>query len=269
MTGQRDDGYHLLDSLVVFADVGDDISVSVSKQDSLAISGPFGAGLDTDATNLAAKARDQLRAKFAFAPVDIRLTKNLPVSSGIGGGSSDAAATLRALAKLFSIPHSILADVAINLGADVPMCLAGQPLIAKGIGEYLTAVHSMPELHLVLANPNMAVSTPDVFQRLSNRNNPALPVVPEGLNVIDFAEWLSRTRNDLQLPALQLCAAIGDTLLALAETRPLLTRMSGSGATCYGLYANAALAKSAAVTIAARHANWWVKPARTGGSPDA
>lgn len=265
VTGQRSDGYHLLDSLVVFADVGDVIAVSHSDQDWLAIDGPFSFGLESGAGNLVAKARDQMRLHHQFGPVHIQLTKNLPVSSGIGGGSSDAAATLRALARLFSIPDSIVADLAIGLGADVPMSLAAQPLIAKGIGEHLTAVAGLPELHLVLANPNVGVSTPEVFKRLSNRNNPALPALPENLGLSDFAEWLSRTRNDLQLPALQLCPAIGDTLLALAETGPLLTRMSGSGATCYGLFPNADLATKAANSIAARYSNWWVKPITAGG----
>jgi 4-diphosphocytidyl-2-C-methyl-D-erythritol kinase len=265
VTGQREDGYHLLESLVVFADVGDTITVEIANQDSLTIDGPFAAGLDLGAGNLVAKARDQLRARHGFAPVHIHLSKNLPVSSGIGGGSSDAAATLRATAKLFSLPDAVIADVAMGLGADVPMCLAAKTLIAKGIGEQLTAVHHLPELYLVLANPNVAVGTPEVFQRLSNRNNPALPALPDGLSLSDFAEWLSRTRNDLQLPALQLCPAIGDALLALAETGPLLTRMSGSGATCYGLYPDAASAAAAANAIAAKHKNWWVKPAKTGG----
>jgi 4-diphosphocytidyl-2-C-methyl-D-erythritol kinase len=269
VTGQRADGYHLLESLVVFADVGDEVQISPSRADQLTINGPFGSGLSRDSGNLVAKARDQLRDQHGFVPVHIHLTKNLPVSSGIGGGSSDAAATLRALAKLFGLPNTIIADVAMGLGADVPMCLAARPLIAKGIGDQLSAVEALPELHLVLANPNVAVATPDVFKRLSNRNNPALSDLPNNLNLADFAEWLSRTRNDLQLPALQLCPEIGDTLLALAETAPMLTRMSGSGATCYGLYPDAISAAKAAQLIAARHSNWWVKPAKTGGNANA
>ncbi len=265
VTGQRTDGYHLLESLVVFADIGDNITVSITTEDSFTIDGPFAVGLDCSNDNLAAKARDHLRAKFDFAPLQIHLTKRLPVSSGIGGGSSDAAATLRAIAKIFIIPDSIVADVAMSLGADVPMCLAAKPLVAKGIGEQLTAVYDLPELHLVLVNPRTNVSTPEVFQRLSNRNNPALPMVPERLELDEFAEWLSRTRNDLQLPALQICPAIGDVLIALAETQPLLTRMSGSGATCYGLYLNAALASAAALLIAAKFPSWWVLPTKSGG----
>ena len=264
--GQRPDGYHLLESLVVFADVGDEISVIETDIDQLTIDGPFGLGLEVGAGNLAAKARDLLRARMDFPPVHIHLAKNLPVSSGIGGGSSDAAATLRALAKLFGMPNAIIADVAMVLGADVPMCLAAKPLIAKGIGEQLTAVHDLPELNLVLVNPNVAVATPDVFARLSSRNNPAMPTLPDSLNLTDFAEWLSRTRNDLQLPALQICPQIGDALIALAEIAPMLTRMSGSGATCYGLFSDAISAATAANFIAARHSNWWVKPAKTGGN---
>jgi 4-diphosphocytidyl-2-C-methyl-D-erythritol kinase len=265
VTGRREDAYHLLESLVVFADIGDSIAVQIADEDSLKIDGPFSSGLENGSGNLVAKARDQLRKQKDFGLLSIQLKKNLPVSSGIGGGSSDAAATLRAIARLFAIPDSIVADVAMGLGADVPMCLAAQPLVAKGIGEQLTAVNSLPELHLVLVNPNTAVSTPEVFKRLSNPNNLALPVLPEGFDLTEFAEWLSRTRNDLQLPALQICPPIGDALLALAETAPLLTRMSGSGATCYGLFPNADLAAKAAHIIAARYSNWWVKPATAGG----
>jgi 4-diphosphocytidyl-2-C-methyl-D-erythritol kinase len=268
VTGQRVDAYHLLESLVVFADVGDEISAQHSGVDLLNIDGPFGTILETGSENLVAKARDQLRARQDFGPVEIRLVKNLPIASGIGGGSSDAAATLRALARLFSISDSVIADMAMSLGADVPMCLAAKPLIARGIGEHLTAFEHLPGLHLVLVNPGVGVSTPDVFKRLSNRNNPALPFLPPGLNLTDFAEWLSRTRNDLQLPALQICPQIGDALLALAETAPLLTRMSGSGATCYGLFPDAISAAAAAQSIAARNPKWWVKPAKTGGTTD-
>jgi 4-diphosphocytidyl-2-C-methyl-D-erythritol kinase len=269
VTSQREDGYHVLESLVVFADVGDTIRVKTSDHDALTIDGPFGSDLNNDVDNLVTTARDRLRAKHDFAPVHIHLTKHLPVSSGIGGGSSDAAATLRALARLFAAPASVIADVAIGLGADVPMCLAAKPLIAKGIGEQLTAVHHLPELYLVLVNPNIAVATPDVFKQLSNRHNPVLPALPDSLNLTDFAEWLSRTRNDLQIPALQICPAIGDILIALAETAPLLTRMSGSGATCYGLFPNAISAAKAGDLIAARHSHWWVKPAKTGGNAHA
>lgn len=265
VTGRRADGYHLIESLVVFADIGDTITVAPAAVDGLTIDGPFASRLEAGHDNLIVKARDRLREKFDFAPLHIHLTKNLPVSSGIGGGSSDAAASLRAIAKLYSVPDWMIADAAIDLGADVPMCVAARPLIAKSIGNELTAVHTVPELCLVLANPNVAVSTPEVFQRLSNRNNPALPALPEDLDLAGFAEWLSRTRNDLQLPALHLCPAIGETLIALAETQPLMVRMSGSGATCYGLYSNEAAATQAAAALLAAHPSWWVKVAKTGG----
>jgi 4-diphosphocytidyl-2-C-methyl-D-erythritol kinase len=269
ITGQRADGFHLLESLVTFADIGDTVTVSRSDRDQLIVDGPFAAGLEAGAGNLAGKARDHLRRRADFQPIKIHLTKNLPVSSGIGGGSSDAAATLRAIARLFAISSPIIADIAMTLGADVPMCLAARPLIATGIGEQLTSIPHMPELHLVLVNPNRPVSTPEVFQQLSSRTNPQMPGLPSGLSLNEFTEWLSRTRNDLQLPALQLCPAIGDALIALAETGPKLVRMSGSGATCYGLFPDAGSAHAAASVIAAKysntHANWWVKPAKTGG----
>jgi 4-diphosphocytidyl-2-C-methyl-D-erythritol kinase len=265
VTGRRADGYHLIESLVVFADIGDTITAAPAAADRLTIDGPFAFSLEAGHDNLIIKARDRLREKFDFAPLHIHLTKNLPVSSGIGGGSSDAAASLRAIAKLYSVPDWVIADAAIDLGADVPMCVAARPLIAKGIGNELTAVHAVPKLCLVLANPNAAVSTPEVFQRLSNRNNPALPALPEGLDLAGFAEWLSRTRNDLQLPALQLCPAIGETLIALAETQPMMVRMSGSGATCYGLYSNGDAATQAAAALLAAHPSWWVKVVKTGG----
>nr|MBC8158527.1 4-(cytidine 5'-diphospho)-2-C-methyl-D-erythritol kinase [Alphaproteobacteria bacterium] len=166
VTGRRDDGYHLLDSLIVFADVGDRIAVSPADDFSLDIDGPFSAGLSNGPENLVVRAARTL-AELAEVRdgARIRLTKTLPVASGIGGGSADAAATIRALMRLWEIePHAnALTEMALSLGADVPVCLAGQPSFMGGIGEDIDAAPSLPPVWLVLVNPGVGVSTPSVF----------------------------------------------------------------------------------------------------------
>jgi 4-diphosphocytidyl-2-C-methyl-D-erythritol kinase len=266
VTGRRPDGYHLLETIAVFAVEGaaDVVTVRAAGSDRFSISGPFSPGLETGAGNLVVAARDALRVRHAFPAVEIHLQKNLPLASGIGGGSSDAAATLRALAKAFSIKPGILDEVAPGLGADVPMCLAARTLIARGIGEKLQAV-ALPGLDLVLVNPGITIATPDVFRALSNCNNLALPPLPDGLDRAGFIEWLTTTRNDLQLPAIALCPQIADVLIALIETGPMMARMTGSGATCFAVHASPQAARDAARSIAAAHPGWWVAAVRTGG----
>lgn len=233
ITGQRDDGYHLLDSLVVFVDVGDWVTVGPGQ--GLTISGP--EALPVSADNLCLRAA-------AGASVAIHLDKRLPVSSGIGGGSADAAAVLRALGR-------VPADRGLSLGADVPMCLDGRPLRAQGVGEVLTPL-PVPPLWLVLANPRQAVSTPQVFRALTARDNPPLPVPRQWKDAADLAGWLAGTRNDMQAAAEGL---VPDIRVLCAEIAAcdgcLLARMSGSGATCFGIFAQEAEARAAAVALQA------------------
>ncbi|MDO1581208.1 4-(cytidine 5'-diphospho)-2-C-methyl-D-erythritol kinase [Rhizobium oryzicola] len=272
VTGRRDDGYHLLDSLVTFASHGDLLTFEPADEDDFTLTGPYGALLSADTDNLVLKARNRLRqaveASGQSAPaVSIELTKNLPIASGIGGGSADAAATLRGLMRLWQVmlPDPVLQEIALSLGADVPMCLASRPLIAKGIGEHLQSV-ALPSLFLVLANPLVAVSTPEVFRRLEKRDNP--PMDLDATATLPWTERIARLRNDLEPPARALTPAIAETLQALEQTGATLTRMSGSGATCFGLYVDRNAAAEAAKILSERKPGWYVQAtqALAGGS---
>ncbi|MBX9464456.1 MAG: 4-(cytidine 5'-diphospho)-2-C-methyl-D-erythritol kinase [Aquamicrobium sp.] len=263
VTGRRADGYHLLDTLVVFTEAGDRVSVATATQDSFTIDGPFAGLLDDAADNLVLRARDLLRRIYdGLPPVAITLEKNLPVASGIGGGSSDAAATLRALMRLWGIELSAdaLAAAALRLGADLPMCIYARTLVARGIGEEIEPVEGIPPLHMVLANPGVAVPTPAIFRALASRDNPPLPALP-GPQALPA--WLSDTRNDLETPAQALAPEIGEVLSALTANGAALARMSGSGATCFGLFNSPAEAEAAASAIAARYPAWYVTATRT------
>lgn len=265
ITGRRPDGYHLLDSLVVFTTFGDLIEVSPASRDGFAVDGNFSAGIPTDATNLVLRARDALR-EAATGPVSIHLTKNLPIASGVGGGSSDAAATLRALNRLWGIDHSParLAEIGLALGADLPMCLAASPLIAQGIGETLQPLSPFPALDMVLVNPGVAVSTPAVFKTLATADNPPLPLLPPRLDFDTLLAWLGQTRNDLEAPARALAPAIGEALAALTSQGAAFARMSGSGATCFGLFPSTAKAQDAASAIRTSRPGWFVTATQTG-----
>jgi len=173
VTGQRADGYHLIDSLAVFTRFGDRLDIEPAEQDDFSVSGRYAAGLPLDGDNLVVKARDALRRGAGgqhTPPVAIRLEKNLPIASGVGGGSSDAAATLNGLARLWKldIDDNSLARIGLTLGADLPMCLKGKPLVARGIGDEVFTLPAFPALGLVLINPGVAVSTPEVFRGTKN-----------------------------------------------------------------------------------------------------
>lgn len=239
VTGRRPDGYHLLDSLVCFAAVGDRICLTPGPP-SLVIDGPFAAGLGTGPDNLCLRA-----AQLAGASVAITLTKNLPVASGIGGGSADAAAVLRALARM---GHPLPARPQ-DLGADVPVCLPSTPARMQGVGEVLTPLPALPPLHLVLVNPGIALSTPQVFAGLTRRDNPPLPPIPDFADATALTHWLRTTRNDLEGPAIAAAPVVAELLSALTARGAMLARMSGSGATCFGIFPDAASAQRAAAAL--------------------
>ncbi|MFV0410958.1 MAG: 4-(cytidine 5'-diphospho)-2-C-methyl-D-erythritol kinase [Paracoccus sp. (in: a-proteobacteria)] len=257
VTGQRADGYHLLDSLVVFAGIGDRVSLAPGPL-SLRIEGPFAAGLEAGEDNLCLRA-----ARMAGGDAAITLTKNLPVASGIGGGSADAAAVLRGLARL-GVPLPAQPE---RLGADIPVCLAGQPARMRGVGELLDPLPPLPDLHLVLVNPRQAVSTPAVFRALPRKDSPALPDLPASWDAAGLIDYLAACRNDLQDPAMVLCPAIGAVLGALEAEGAALARMSGSGATCFGIFTDARAAGLAACRIGAKHEDWWITVGRAGPGP--
>lgn len=256
VTGRREDGYHLLDSLVVFADIGDWISAAAASSNTLTVTGPRSAGVPSDGSNLVLKAA----ALMAESPAAITLDKQLPAASGIGGGSADAAATLRALARLHDHPVPE-AEAVLRLGADVPVCLAGRAVRMSGIGEELAEVPPLPPLPAVLVNPGVEVSTPEVFRRLERRDNPPMPGIPEGVGrVAAFAKWLKAQRNDLEAPACAVAPEVAQVLDRLWNMPGnLLARMSGSGATCFGLFEDTAAADSAAASLRRAEPGWWVR----------
>lgn len=255
VTGQRADGYHLLDSLVVFAGTGDQLRLTPGPL-SLEVDGPFAAGLSAE-DNLCLDA-----ARLVGAEARITLTKNLPIASGIGGGSADAAAVLRGLARMGApVPEAVE-----RLGADVPVCLAGRPARMRGVGEHLTPLPELPDLHLVLVNPRQQVSTPEVFRGLARKDNPPLPDLPARFDLAGLLGYLALCRNDLETPAMALCPAIAKVLRALEDEGALLARMSGSGASCFGIFDSARAAGLAAYRIGASYEDWWITA--TGLAPD-
>ena len=253
VTGKRADGYHLLDSLVVFPAVGDEVSATPSGKLSLDVLGPFGVALQAEPDNLLLRAARLLRPGAGAA---LRLVKNLPVASGIGGGSADAAAALRVLSAIWGIEAN-LPGLALALGADVPVCLACRPARMGGIGEVLSPAPHLPQFGLVLANPGVAVATPAVFRARQGEFTP-VAALPEGWpDARSMAADLSRSRNDLQAAAIGLQPVIGEALEALAGLPgALLSRMSGSGATCFALFASPGEAAAAAQKIT--RPGWWV-----------
>jgi 4-diphosphocytidyl-2-C-methyl-D-erythritol kinase len=268
VTRRRDDGYHDLQSLVVFADLADELEAAPATSDSLAITGPFGKGLSGGDSNLVSRAVAAFRARWPEAVATglaMRLRKNLPVAAGIGGGSADAAAALRLLADLSATPIPVgeLAELGARLGADVPACLVSAPLVARGVGEILSPLPAFPECYLVLVNPLVPVSTPDVFRRLLKKDNPPMPALPEPMTrPAQLGIWLAETRNDLQAPAVELVPEIGRIIARLgAAPGCMLARMSGSGATVFGLFGSGAQAHQAAHEMRAASPDHWIAAA--------
>lgn len=265
VVGRRPDGYHLLDSLIVFAGVGDDVAVAPAADLALAVDGPFAGLVPAGPENLVLRAARLLAERMGVtAGAHIRLTKRLPVAAGIGGGSADAAAALRALCALWRVhpDPAAMADLALSLGADVPVCLAGMPAFVGGVGEDIAPPPPLPPAWMVLVNPGIAVSTPQIFKaRTGAFSTPCrFRAVPRDAPALFAA--LAGCRNDLTAAALTLAPAIDDVLAALgAQPGCAFARMSGSGATCFGLFAESGHAVAAAAAIAAAHAPWWVKAA--------
>lgn len=265
VVARRDDGYHELDSLVVFAGVGDRVTVKASDRLSLALTGPMAGNLHDEPDNLVLKAARLLAETFGIpAHADITLEKVLPVASGIGGGSADAAATLKALVRLWHLKpgENQLSNLGLKLGADVPVCLKGKAVFMQGIGERLIPSPALPEAWLVLVNPGIPLATPPVFKARSGPfSAPAHFEAPPN-DLRDLVRLLRDRKNDLAAPAISLVPAIAEIKKALeAEKGCLLARMSGSGATCFGIFAGEEEARNAARTVAANQPGWWVAPA--------
>ncbi|MDJ0277087.1 4-(cytidine 5'-diphospho)-2-C-methyl-D-erythritol kinase [Sphingomonas sp. 2R-10] len=250
---RRDDGYHELETLFAFVRDGDTVRLTPAERDGFAIIGPFAGGLSGEGDNLVTRARDAFRAAFGPGePLSIVLDKHLPVASGIGGGSADAAATLRGLARLTGIApdHPELFAIAARLGSDVPACLAGRTMIGRGRGERLTPIDA-PGLPVLLVNPGVGVSTAAVFAAWDRIDRGALP---DG----DALAIALAGRNDLEPPARSLAPEIDAVLASLASADGVtLARMSGSGATCFALFDRVEDRAAAAATLHATQPGWW------------
>ena len=254
VTGQRPDGYHLLESLVVFAEFADEIQVSRAGEISLSISGVFADKLTASDDNSVLKAANWIASGDLGAKIE--LTKVLPVSSGIGGGSADCAATIRALSRLWSLP--VDRRGLIDLGADVPVCFANQPSRMSGIGEVVEPISKLPKAWLVLINSGCPISTPQVFAKLQNKENEGLGDIPEFFSVEEMAQWLRLQRNDLEAPAKSIDPQISQILFELSHApKCLIARMSGSGGTCFALFADENKAEQACDEIKKKNPSWW------------
>ncbi len=255
VTGQRADGYHLLDSLVMFANIGDRLTLTAAAAPSLQVTGPMAEGVPAGAENLA------LRAAALFdQPAAITLSKHLPMAAGLGGGSSDAAAVALGLAQLAGsrdLPEGLTA-----LGADIRICLMRRAARMRGIGEEVTPLAGLPPLAAVLANPGVSLATPDVFKALESKQNPPMPRKLPPLRQPDaLIRWLAAQRNDLEAPAIALAPEIAATLEALAALPgAVLARMSGSGATCFALFRSREEAREAAQRLSTERPGWWIRP---------
>lgn len=265
VTGQRDDGYHLLDSLVVFASAADQLGAGIAPDLRLQVGGPFGMGVPTDDSNLVMRAARALQqARGVRLGAALTLEKYLPHAAGIGSGSSDAAIALTMLAELWGVtPLSPDSDAVLALGADVPVCLrAPQPMRMEGIGDVLSQVAAIPACALVLVCPPVPVPTQAVFKGLQNKNGSPMEPLPHGLDFDGFANWLRRQRNDLLAPASAIAPEIPAAIAKLkAQPGVAVAGMSGSGGTCFGLVRDMATARKVAKAVQVSHMNWWVAPA--------
>lgn len=265
IVGRRPDGYHLLDSLVAFAALGDVVTASPAEALSLTVTGPFAPSLPENDDNLVLRAARALaREAGVAAGARLVLEKRLPVAAGLGGGSADAAAVLTALCRLWQVDlaRERLAALGLELGADVPVCLAGAPSHVGGIGESIRPTPALPETPLLLVNPGVGLATAAVF-RARAETEPgfgaaATPWSSAPADVAELAARLGATRNDLTVAACRLAPAVAEVLERLAQLPGcLLARMSGSGATCFGLFDSARAAEAGAAILAGARPGWW------------
>lgn len=263
VTGRRADGYHLIDTLAVFTGLADEVAAAPADELSLVLAGPFAGALKGLDDNLVLRAARALSgaADGPTRGARLILRKELPVAAGIGGGSADAAAALRLLARLWGLDRDAaqLAALGARLGADVAMCVHSGALRARGIGELIEPV-AMPPLPLVLVNPGVELGTAAVFARLERSAGAGLGAIARFAAPADVAAWLAARRNDLAAPAITLAPQIEMARAAL-ESRAgcLIARMSGSGATVFGLFADETSAEAAAAAIARAEPGWWVR----------
>jgi 4-diphosphocytidyl-2-C-methyl-D-erythritol kinase len=275
---RRSDGYHEIESLVAFAGgVGDRLSFAPGGELTLDVRGPSAADSGETADNLVLKAARALAERVPTVGWGaFKLDKRLPVAAGLGGGSADAAAALRLLAKAYGLAPDdpLLYAAARATGADVPVCVEPRTRLMRGIGEILSPPQKLPALQGVLVNPGVAVATKDVFAAWKPPATPAIPIDPATIAALSGRErllkFLKEQANDLEAPAIALAPAIADVLAALrAQPRCELARMSGSGATCFAVYFSAADAIMAAEAVHAAQPQWWVRATALGGGVGA
>jgi 4-diphosphocytidyl-2-C-methyl-D-erythritol kinase len=260
VVGRRPDGYHLLDSLVAFTEYGDVVRAAPASGLTLRLDGPFAPALAGEGENLALKAAQALQGRCGAAGAALGLTKNLPVAAGLGGGSADAAAVLRALVRLWGADpgEAALIDIARGLGADVPVCVRRSPAYFGGVGDELAPAQHLPAAGLVLVNPRIPLPTAKVFAARRGAFSAPARLSETPRDVAGLARLLGQRRNDLEPAAIELVPAVATVLAALAASPGCrLARMAGSGATCFGLYDDAAAAERARPWLAAREPAWW------------
>ncbi len=267
ITGRRESGYHDVDSLIAFTDFGDGVRVEPSDRLEIAVEGPFAEDLpETQADNLVLKALDRMRREVGVeGGARVTLIKNIPVAAGVGGGSSDAATAMAAAAKLWGLPKSAMPamlKVAAKIGSDIPACLFRKPSFASGYGEILDEAPQMATMGVLLVNPGIKVSTPAVFERRRGGFSPFMADPNAQLRTIPaLIEFLKERGNDLTEAAVSMCAPIEDILWAFQDIKDCrLARMSGSGATCFGLFDTVEAAEAAASTFS--NPNWWARAAK-------
>jgi len=264
VTGRRDDGYHLLDSLIVFTGLADELDLAPAAGMALSVEGEFAGKAGALEDNLVLRAAHALaRAAGIERGMSARLLKNIPAAAGLGGGSADAAAALKGLMRLWDIPAGSLdlPALALALGADVPVCLDGHPSFIGGIGESIEPAPRLPGAGLLLVNPGVELATPAVFARRRGGFSPPGRFSDAPANAAGLAALLADRGNDLTEAAIALAPVVGDVLAALAAAPGChLARMTGSGATCFGLFDDEATAAAAAARM--RRDGWWVQPSR-------
>lgn len=265
--GRRPDGYHDLESLVVFADIGDRLALAERgrQTNNLASTGAFSSALDFPEDNIITAAIAAFQRHYPQTQnVSVALLKNLPVAAGIGGGSSDAAACLRALCHInnIAVDAATITSIAGDLGADVPVCLKSQPTIMRGIGEDLSDLPDWPSFAMVLVNPAVTLSTAQIFAAYDGRSSGRLQSPRAIANQHSAIAYLKNTHNDLEATVVKIAPVVQQALDALARQAHVLHHgMSGSGATCFGLFSNPATARAAAIDLQKLAPTWWIRSA--------
>ncbi|MDE2739259.1 MAG: 4-(cytidine 5'-diphospho)-2-C-methyl-D-erythritol kinase [Paracoccaceae bacterium] len=261
VTGKLPNGFHEIDSLVVFTGFGDTLELEPAERYSLSTHGPYSQALPHPSENIILTALRLLEERGTGFRVNLK--KSIPVSAGLGGGSMNAALALRLASNYLKCPLPTDTRKITSIGSDLPVCLTGKPSMVSGLGEKIAVLDSFPEFPLLLVNPNKPVQTQDVYKGLTKVNNSSQTPFPALGNKNDIISWIREQRNDLEPPALQLCPEIKNILSRLRDQEGcMVARMSGSGGTCFGIFQTAEQVSVAAKTIKQLEPGWWIQPTR-------